>query len=164
MLIAFVGWYRAQVARGERLFYSMGMDRLMTQVMHGAIGGFTDTEWVDDHYIPLRRGLCGGVLCRRCQALGGDATLPNGFVFRWYSLLWESLYMDYRNPFKQPWVPADGFLFDDPAEDAVYRGGVARDDNGLCLVPRDRWAPTAYVMGIHPPYDEFSGSSTDSPL
>ena len=162
MLVAFLGWYRDQVARRERLFYSMGMDNVMTLVMHGAVGEPTVSEWVDDHYIPLRRVLCDGVLCGRCLALGGDSDEPNGYVFRWYSPLWESLYMDYRNPLKQSWVPADGFLLNDPAEDAVYRGGVARDENGRCLVPLDRWAPTAYVMGVLPPHVQPSDSSTES--
>ena len=75
MLVAFLGWYRDQVARRERLFYSMGMDNVMTLVMHGAVGEPTVSEWVDDHYIPLRRVLCDGVLCGRCLALGGDVHL-----------------------------------------------------------------------------------------
>ena len=157
MFVAFVAWYRAQHAAGERLFYRMGMDTIMTQVdHHGAFGGPTDTEWVQDHYIPLRRVMCDGVLCKRCQRNYG------GYIFRWYSTLWESLYMRYRSPDKQSWVPADGFLCGDPAEGAAYRGSVARDENGICLVPMDRWAPTAYVMQIRPPYVHPEDDSSDS--
>ena len=171
MMIAFCAWYRAQAARGERLFYTMRMDQIITQVMHGAIGEPSDSEWVEDHYIPIRKVLCDGILCKRCHARrlqSIDQTEPSGFVFRWYSPLWEELYMAYRKPWLRPgvssdaWVPADGFVYDDPAVGASHRGGVARDEYGRCLVPPERWPAIANDMGVYLVLDDLSGFSTDS--
>ncbi|CAK0839573.1 unnamed protein product [Prorocentrum cordatum] len=62
MFIAFIAWHRQPCSR--RMFYAMRMDTIMTQIDHGAIGPVTDAEWVEDHYVPIRKVLCDGILCR----------------------------------------------------------------------------------------------------
>jgi len=148
MFIAFLAWYRQPSSR--RVFYAMRMDAIMTQIDHGAIGPLTDTEWFEDHYVPIRKVLCDGILCKRCRDHGGNSILPNGYIFRWFSPFWESVYMSFRNPNLNSWVPADGYDYDS-ADGARYRGNVARDQHGTCLVPRSRWAEVAAIMGIEPP-------------
>ena len=149
MYVAFMAWYRQPSSR--RIFYAMRMETIMTQIEHGAIGPVTDSEWVQDHYVPIRKVLCDGILCRRCWAHGGNSDLPNGYIFRWFSPMWETDYMRFRNPNLQSWVPADGYECHDPADGARFRGNVARDQYGNCLVARNRWAEVAAIMGIDPP-------------
>ena len=146
MFIAFMHWYRQPASR--RVFNAMHMDQSITMVDHGAIAPATDTEWVEDHYVPIRKVLCDGILCKRCQAHGGSQ-LPNGYIFRWFSPFWESVYMDFRHP--NSWVPMDGYDYQDPADGAGERGHVARDQHGACLVPWSRLVEVASIMGIEPP-------------
>ena len=146
MFIAFMHWYRQPASR--RVFNAMHMDQIITMVDHGAIAPATDTEWVEDHYVPIRKVLCDGILCKRCQAHGGSQ-LPNGYIFRWFSPFWESVYMDFRRP--NSWVSMDGYDYQDPADGAGERGHVARDQHGACLVPWSRLVEVASIMGIEPP-------------
>ena len=152
MFIAFMHWYRQPTSR--RVFKAMHMDDLMTMVEHGAITPATVTEWVEDHYVPIRKVLCDGILCKRCQAHGGPS-LPKGYTFRWFSPFWESVYLSSRCP--NSWGPMDGYDYFDPADGAGYCGNVARDQHGACLVHWSRWVEVASIMGIEPP-DRFPSS------
>eukprot|EP00959_Pyramimonas_sp_CCMP1952_P214393 4486354-Pyramimonas_sp.AAC.1 len=74
--------------------------------------------------------------------------------------------MSYRKPHLNSWVPADGYEYRVPADGARYRGNVARDQHGTCLVPRSRWAEVAAIIGIEPPdgLDSASDVTVDMAL